>query len=578
MKNNSILTKAVERAENLLIQRKKILNMSSEKALDFILDSPQSLPLVHSFPEQDLLFLINDIGPEDALPILSMASYRQWQYILDEQIWEKDRIQMPAITKWLNFLLRAEPNRLIRWFLTEEIELIELYLFKNIDVYIRDKNEDASDLTNEFFTLDDQYYIRISNESLYQTFDNEINKLRQNFILNFLKNLADYDHVQYQNLLFELGSIIPSEVEEEAYRMKNVRLAEKGFLPFEEALAIYQHIKAEHLKPKLYTNKKAYPYSTPIYALNFMDEQNFFVSCLNEVDQSEIIGQLHTEFAALCNGIISADFKSIQDKENLKYVISKACGYLSIGLTRLLENEKPPKPSFTKKGFEEKKAAYFIKKYSLQNIFQLGYTTALELKWKAENWRKNSWFLEKKLPLSFWGEYRTGVIGGLLIKRPLFYDNYESGVLYREFKSMDDIRCSETVLHEIMVMDDLFSIMSTQAAPVSGYHLTYKNALLSLWTRNFIGLEPVLEPIPLKDFQPFFAKLWENEKIPRKVSLYMKESFLNWLSKETGLSETQIISGPGRTLDNLFDEIENEYGSVSLSDPDPKYIHLFMLV
>ena len=64
---------------------------------------------------------------------------------------------------------------------------------------------------------------------------------------------------------------------------------------------------------------------------------------------------------------------------------------------------------------------------------------ALDLKWRAEKWREKSWFENQGLLLGFWSEEWLGVLGGLLIKKPLFFDNYKTGVLYREFVSMEDI-------------------------------------------------------------------------------------------------------------------------------------------
>ena len=48
-------------------------------------------------------------------------------------------------------------------------------------------------------------------------------------------------------------------------------------------------------------------------------------------------------------------------------------------------------------------------------------------------------FAREDLPLTFWGETWLGGVGGLLLKRPLFYDNYRTGKLYREFESIKEI-------------------------------------------------------------------------------------------------------------------------------------------
>ena len=56
----------------------------------------------------------------------------------------------------------------------------------------------------------------------------------------------------------------------------------------------------------------------------------------------------------------------------------------------------------------------------------------------------------------------------------------------------------------------------------------------------------------------------------------MKESFLNWLSDKTGLTNYEITQKLGQTLENLFNEIESEYGAVSNEDLDPRFTYLFL--
>ena len=58
----------------------------------------------------------------------------------------------------------------------------------------------------------------------------------------------------------------------------------------------------------------------------------------------------------------------------------------------------------------------------------------------------------------------------------------------------------------------------------------------------------------------------------------MKEHFLSWLAGETGLKDYEITDRLGQTLEDLFNELENEYGRVASEDLDPRYIHLFLLM
>jgi hypothetical protein len=107
--------------------------------------------------------------------------------------------------------------------------------------------------------------------------------------------------------------------------------------------------------------------------------------------------------------------------------------------------------------------------------------------------------------------------------------------------------------------------------------LTHKNLILTLWARNYLGLSEEVLPLPVNEFKSFFDDLWTGRDKLRKTRHSMKESFLKWLSDRSGLDGNEISQRLGQTLENLFNEIETEYGKVSRNDLDPRYIHLFLL-
>ena len=145
----------IQRVLQLQEKRREILELPPEKALARILEDSQPAALVHSFPEQDFYVLVNEIGPEDCLPLLSLATNKQWEHIVDLETWQKDRLDPKMVTRWLSLLLEADPGRFIEWFLKEQLEFVELYLFRNLEVRIREHDQDPTDFGDEFFTLDD---------------------------------------------------------------------------------------------------------------------------------------------------------------------------------------------------------------------------------------------------------------------------------------------------------------------------------------------------------------------------------------------------------------------------------------
>ncbi|MFH1992341.1 MAG: DUF6178 family protein [Pseudomonadota bacterium] len=571
--------KAIERFETLARQRREILKLSSEKALDAILNVPEPAALVHSFPEEDFYFLIHDIGIEDSLALLSLASNRQWEYLVDMEVWEKDRIDSGSVTRWFDLLLKVNPKRFIKWFLDEKVEFGEFYLFKNIEIKIREHDQDPSEFGEDFFTFDDMIYIRFREDVFKRDsddgeFDQTSQEHRDDFLLNFFKALAEYDHIIYQKVLLESASVIPAETIEEAYRLRNVRLAEKGFMPFEEAVGIYQPLKPQDVK-KLgvkYTpadRDRGLLLPVPLYPAGMLKEDNLFTRALKRIETESVLEQVQTEFAGLCNQIVSADQKIVRDREALKHIVKKACGYINVGLERLAIQEGRP--------FDLNRATSLVQKYALSAIFKVGYGLALELKWRVERWRKTSWFEKEGLLLSFWDQEGMGVLGGLLLKKPLFFDNYETGVLYREFVSTDDIKKTEKLLNEIIQVDELLALMAVKPEPILQGFLTHKNFLLTLWARHHLGLSKTPAPLSIDEFRRFFDDLWVGKAKPRKTSPAMKAALLSWLSDRTGLTPYEISQKLGQTLERLFSEIESELGEVSKKDLDPRYIRLFLI-
>jgi hypothetical protein len=580
MENDKPENLALERIKQLQEKRQQILALPPQEALDRILQDPQQLPLVHSFPEQDLYFLIHDIGPEDALPVLALASEKQWDHIVDLEAWQKDRIDIKSVSRWLGLLLDADPQRFIRWFLEQKLEFIEFYLFKNIDVRVREHDQDPSELGDDFLTLDDIYYIRFIDPPVEGEANQITDAQRKAFLTKLIKHLADFDHRTYQHVMLEATHVLPAETEETCYHWRSVRLAEKGFLPFDEAVGIYQPIKPRDLvKHRINrisdSDDKPSPQLISQYPIRLLKEDNHFTRALATMERSPELPDIQAEFANLCNRVIVADHKTVRDRDALREIVNKACGFISLGIERLVKDQTEVNP---------RQAAELVAKYPLTQLFRVGFGGVLELKWRAEKWLDQCWFAAAGLRLTFWGEQWLGVLGGLLLKKPLFYDNYQTGALYREFSNLADIRMTEDSFNQIKALDDLLSLMTITLAHPSSYgFLTYKNLVLTLWARHYLKLSAKpLQALALKDFKPFFEDLLPGRTEtggdkPRAIPQAMKNHFLDWLGAETGLRDFEITERLGQTFENLFADIENELGPIAARDLDPRYIQLFLL-
>lgn len=566
--------------KNLALQekRKEIMSLPPEKALDTILSADLPAELIQSFSEQDLYLLVHDIGLNDALPIIALAHSDQWGFMLDVEIWERDRLDLDLTTHWFKVLLLSDMKRMVRWLLEERLEFLELYLFRNIEVIIREENEDPSDFPDGFFTVDDYFYVRIKEKPEPLIVRDGEEPVTQDDLEEVIHALIDQimamDYYLYQQIMLESMSVIAAEVEEEDFRFRNVRLSEKGFLPFDEALEVYSPLDPDQIGKHSATRTSLSPSDpdwlpSPLSHVREIKEQNLFSDSLEVIGTRFDLSELDMEFAALCNQIIAAEQKAIRDKAGLAHVVQKAVANISLGLEVLLDQEGTS-DSTTRMNL--------VMAHSLKNLFRVGLGRIIHVKRQAQAMIKDSWFHRQKLPLTFWGEQGLGVIGGLLVEKPVYYDNYASGTLYRDFKTLDDILKTEKVLSDIQGFDQLLTMMAPRMDDFKDLHLTCYSLVMTLWVHAKSG-KPVENegPVAMDDVRRWFGNLWEpGERDPDtsrgEIRETEKKDVLAWLSNRSGFTEQEISSRMGQALETMFREFENEYGTVHVDNLNSKYI------
>ena len=581
-----------QQPDRLLSQRDKILTLPADEALTTILEDQQPAALTQAFSEEDFYFLVNDIGIEDALPLLRLSSDSQREFILDMEGWERDQPALPRMVRWLDVLFQTDPDRLTNWLTREQPELLELLLFRNIQVMLREHDQDPSVFGDDFFTLDDVYYVRITEPpALPEEADAEEDvpekpdaDRRRAFLYGLLTKIADEDHQLYQKILLEAAAVMPAEMEEELYRLRSVRLAEKGFQSFEQAMGIYQPEFPKAVETSRGNAATVSAVGGPAPALSplkMLHTAGVFSEAVDTIDDTDLRQRIQLEFVSLCNRIISADQKPVRTRAHLQVVVEKACAFLSIGLEASFDNRPLDDPG------NRAAMAAAIRRLPLEHLFRIGYGQALSLKWQADTWRKNAWFEKSGRPLTFWGEQWLGVLGGLLLEKPLFYDNYQTGAtLYREFSCFQDIAATQAVLSDIMAWDRLLSAMSLPDCRSGDRAVTWQSLCLTLWARAYLEKKRSssfdsggrLRPITLGEFKTVFSALFAetaDSSGSRKTGSDIKTRFLMWLSERSGSTPELLTETFGRSLDDLFAQVDIELGALSPDSLDPRFIYLF---
>ena len=536
--------------------------LSSRKALDRVSNHPDPPRLIKSISCEDFFWLIKKVGADGSLELLKLASTDQWQYILDVESWQKDRLELDRTGRWMQRLLTADPKRFTQWLFSDGQGLAYYYLYRSIVVEVRNEDEEIFEAGPEFFTIDGFFYIRPIQEDQRETIE------------ALLRTMAHEDTLKYQALLTGVAGVLPAELEEDMYRIRNIRLAEHGFLPREEAIAVYAPLNPESLKTK---KQDASLWSTasledagdaPRWPLQTIQGQNLLTKTISTLSDARLLDRLRLEFSGLCNQILSAEGLVNQDMDDLQEIQLQAAGYLNLILKERCREDTDT-------------AENLLRMNALVSLFRAGFGLALNLKWKATRWLKGCWFHKADLEPSFWGEVWGGALTGLLKKKPLFYCGEESQSGFRNFKALPELSSTDNVLGFLDILDRLMAQL-TETYPLDSqgsgsFHLTFYQMLFTLWARQLLALKPGFKTLSLKEAKAFLRLLRAGDNAPPYRMFGFEERFLKAFAAPDLDSTDDTSKKLKGALTQAWQDFSDEIEYVATDAFDAKYSQYILI-
>jgi len=534
----------------------KDLHALPEKVvLNSILEHPAPRQLIQRLPHEDFFWLMKRMDEEGSLQLLRLASVEQWQYLLDLEIWEKDRLDVEETSLWLRRLQLADPGRLAGWLFTDGQALAYYFLFRSIQVQIRDEDEDY-DFEEGFVTLDGLFYIKVNAPDRMETIE------------SMIRTMADADFLRYQALLSGLAGVIPAELEEDMYRLRNIRLAEHGFLPHEEALLVYAPLDPDALKSDKRIDRMSLHVDedvlemAPYSPLFFVEGRNLLTKTLSGVTDSRFMDRVRLEFAGLCNQVLSADGLPTHDMDVLKKACRKSAGYVNLILEKMCHDDPGA-------------AEALLEKNALISLFRAGFGLAQRLKWEAERGLRKSWFRKKGLRFEFWGEEWGYPLSGLVAKRPLYYDIQKGDGEYRDFEHDAELAEVAAILHGVMAIDTLLGQLTDEYPfdqKACGLpDLTFHSLLFTLWARRILNLAPSFEGISLDEAKQLFRFLRSgDDRTPYQMAAY-EDVFVNGFMAVASGWDPSAAATLKETLSWIWQGFCREYEQVPVNALDPRF-------
>lgn len=374
--------------------------LPAKQRMDLILADPEAQDLARSLPEQELYWLIKEIGETDALGLWELASPEQRTFILDMELWDKWNFAADKSYEWLGHLLEAGEAAIVEQLPHLDLELLLLMLEKEISVgggigELMPDDERTADWDHSF---DNLYFITFKNDKHARTVGS--------FLDIVYRNNGDL----YLGIMEGIKSEVEDELAELAFQFRSGRLADLGFPELEEAQSLYSRIDPATFA--LEGGKKLFPAAVHHHLPAHAGAADTLLDRLLARPGADDINQ---ELTYLVNSALVADGAALHDREAMQVIFERVHGYLNIALEFLARSD-------------EEQAAAILAGERLKRLFQLGFSIVMDLGKQARTLASD--------------DYATGkALRALHTTPPRYYRAFDPDGAdgFREFRGMADV-------------------------------------------------------------------------------------------------------------------------------------------
>jgi hypothetical protein len=536
---------------------------------DLILHSHDPQALTRSFSQEEFYLLTREMDPQERGEIVRYASVPQLLFCSDVECWKGDLLQPKEFMGWLETLKSAGDDVLLRWFFNMDYEAIVTGLKKIVRVVKPEREWPADEILGDtpYFTLDDFYYVAVNEEALET-------------VKRALEVLYENDKGKYFAYLEGVMSEIDDPLEEEAYHLREVRLADRGFPDIERSYLIYSPITREEFEKFPLKNQKVQSAAAdesgkkaePAYLSLWGRERLFLDDVLDHLQgDAAVISEIHgsplegvqEELMWLTNKVLTVQGLDFSSEEKVRRGIERARHFVSIGLELLSEGDIG-------------RAVVLARERWLETVFRWAVTQMADLRGRAETIVRAYWPHSKEQFLLFMNPPYQYLFRGLLRTVPQCYapEIVDTEFPLRDFKTARDLERTELSLRTMEVFFRHFYTRFPRT--IRSLHCEDENVRVGTTLFSLLGTifaQTVLSKknptigLDGKDLGRFLTEAFESKGAGRILKSSVKGNFLASFYKPEERSHLAGLWG------FIFEAIEHELGGMKQGAlPDMRYV------
>jgi hypothetical protein len=412
--------------------------------IDELLAHPDPAAAVAALDAGEIHALVHEVGFDEAGELMAHVTAPQLQGCLDLDGWDRDRTTLSTWQPWIAALIATGYEHLGEVFAGLDPEARALLLQHHTIIHDLTLGEEPDDSDDRalYLTVDRFFAVRL-------TGDDDTSRLVVQLIDDLYRADADLARHTLQAARSELGA----ELEETAYRWRSGRLADLGYVAFDDALAIFAPLEASAVpEPEAAPELEHAPdddhdaAALPLELAGEVLRRPRLVAALEHVDGAHAAG-IASDLTVLVNKVLAAGRVTPGQRDAVARGAAYAAGTVSLGLELLA-------------GADVHRAARFLVGTPIERLFRVGYTRTAQLARLAHA-------LAPRCTTA--GTPAAEVVTGLCATRPLL-----AGVLdtpptpgFRPFDAVADLRNVGEVLARLTLRIALAEGLGVQVAALA---------------------------------------------------------------------------------------------------------------
>lgn len=400
------------------------------RRIEELLSAADPAAAVAELSVPDVYSLVKEVGLEDSLDLIGLATPEQLRGCVDLDAWERDRLELDAVLPWLGAVADAAGfEKLGQVWEGLDPELAALLLAHSCRIYDLSLGEEVDESTERpvYLTPDRFFAIELMSERDEQG----------QMIMRLIEDLYRADMVVAQHTVMSARSEMLSDLEEQSYRWRTGRMADLGYPDFYDALEVFRPLDPARVEIGEGTAEAALPADPddpddrarapghlPAPLVEQAVGRAFLARALDQIGDAAVAERLEQALLGLVNRVLAAARVTPGDAEGIAIGAGHATATLALGLETVAHGQLD-------------RAVAALETISLTRLHRVGYTVALRVSRYARAIAARA---------ATAGEPSVSVLEALSGPRPFYPTALDDAAAVkadagvRPFETLDDIR------------------------------------------------------------------------------------------------------------------------------------------